>query len=142
MWLYLIGKLQVYGHGVQQRTYCYGFVAISFMWVLATYVAVTRLNDQKHFIFDVWLGAFIGFATSFLAYFLYFQDPRIGGEPLRRPDVPVRDILCCKEASLQQPWPRSNTHLPPAQRNLQDSDETNPLVATASSLSSEPLANV
>ncbi|GBG25135.1 Phospholipid phosphatase 4 [Hondaea fermentalgiana] len=75
----------------------------------STYVGVTRLNDMKHDMFDIVLGAFIGFITSFIAYPLYFQNPTLGGEPLRRPNhFTIKDVLCCRK---QDPWPAANTHL-------------------------------
>jgi len=111
--LYLAGKLQLYGFGVQQRTFAYSYIMASLLFAVATYVGVTRLNDQKHFIFDVVLGALIGIFTSLLAYPLYYQDPRIGGEPLRRPQgITFLDSLCCRANSMQFPWPAANTHLP------------------------------
>lgn len=108
-WLYLAGKLQVYGRGVQQRTFCYGYLLISVMFVVATYVAMTRLNDMKHSFLDVFIGAFIGFCTSLLVYPLYYQNPTLGGEPLRRPkNFTIMDVLRCRK---QDPWPAANTHL-------------------------------
>ncbi len=111
MWLYSVGKFQLYGRGIQQRMYCYGYLVASFEFVLATYVGVSRLGDNKHHMHDVLLGAIIGILPAFFVYFIYFQNPYVGGEPIRRVrSIRLWDIVLCRTRAMQQPWPAANTH--------------------------------
>jgi len=114
VWLYLAGKLQVYGPNVNQRQFFWGFASMSFGILMAMWVALSRVSDYKHHPLDALAGMIIGFVPMLFVYPLYWQSPFQGGEPLRRPKRKCRTCLShiwCDERYLEQPWPK-RTYLP------------------------------
>ncbi|CAK8992181.1 Probable beta-D-xylosidase 2 (AtBXL2), partial [Durusdinium trenchii] len=112
-WLYLAGKLQVYGQGIHLRSFWY-FAYLSMGILVVVYVALSRISDYKHHPIDVLAGVLIGVVPVLFVYPLYFQSVSKGGEPLRRPKQHCSSIWWipfCWERSLEKPWPHK-TFLP------------------------------
>jgi len=124
-WLYVAGKLQVYGKGVKQRQYFWGFAVMSAGILAAVYVGVSRVSDNKHYPLDTLVGALIGIVPVFFVYPLYFQSIFDGGRPLRRPKRKLWAVLShlwCADSYLEKPWPL-DTYLPSSQMSDFGEDE-------------------
>ncbi|GBG34077.1 Phospholipid phosphatase 2 [Hondaea fermentalgiana] len=108
-WLYLAGKLQVYGRNVQQRMLLPAFAFMSAFIFAVLYVVETRISNNKHHISDCIAGLLVGMVPMLFVYPMYFQSIFLGGEPLRRPKQSCWNVLghlCCRDRALQQPWPQ------------------------------------
>ncbi|KAG0150018.1 hypothetical protein CROQUDRAFT_653009 [Cronartium quercuum f. sp. fusiforme G11] len=65
------------GSGPLESRLLKGLVAVVWL-VLATWVAVTRIQDHRHHPADVLAGSFIGLFSAVVAYLLYFPSPFYG----------------------------------------------------------------
>mmetsp|Transcript_17669 Transcript_17669/g.34776 ORF Transcript_17669/g.34776 Transcript_17669/m.34776 type:complete len:443 (-) Transcript_17669:699-2027(-) len=108
-WLYLAGKMQVYGRNIQQRMLLPGFAFMSAFAFAVLFVIETRISNNKHRISDCIAGFLVGVVPMWFVYPIYFQSIFLGGEPLRRPKMRCMNMLshlCCRDRALQQPWPQ------------------------------------
>lgn len=68
--LNLCGKLQVFDH----RGFSVKIVSAVLPLIVATYVACTRISDNRHFLRDIIAGAIIGTVTAIWFYLQYFPS--------------------------------------------------------------------
>ena len=95
-WLYLAGKFELYKTGNANRMFVYPLFIMSAGLYAAFYVGLSRIADYKHDAFDVFFGALFTTIPVLVVYPIYFQSIRDGGNPLRRPVVPLFAVVACK----------------------------------------------
>lgn len=70
--LLLMGQLQVFNYKTSSPK-IYFQLACLFPLIIATYLALTRVQDHRHSYFDICFGGILGFSVSFAVYHHYFN---------------------------------------------------------------------
>ena len=101
-WLYIAGKFELYKKGNSNRMFVYPLFLMSAGLYAAFYVGLSRITDYKHDAFDVFFGALFTTIPVFIVYPIYFESICVGGNPLRRPRVPLLAVVICRETGFEK----------------------------------------